>query len=299
MKNIIKSNRLSYGDKAFYTISTGILIVLLMVTVYPLYFTLIASISEMNAVNRGEVLFIPKGINFGSYIRVFKNEQVLLGFKNTFFYMAVGTTINMIMTITAGYGLSVKYPGRNIMMFLIVFTMYFGGGLIPTYFIYKDLGILNTVWVMLLPGAVNAYNLIVARTFISNIPNELFESAEIDGCSRLRYLFSIVVPLSTILIAVLTLFYAVGHWNSYFNALIFLNNRKLIPLQLVLRDILLLNAVSLGADTTDPIVAAQINQLKEQLKFALIIVSSLPVLLLYPFLQKYFIKGIMIGSIKG
>jgi putative aldouronate transport system permease protein len=299
MKIINKIHRLTYGDKAFYAFSTGILLFLLVVTIYPIYFTLIASISDMNAVNRGEVLFVPKGINFGSYIRVFKNQQVLLGFKNTFFYMAVGTSINMIMTITAGYGLSVKYPGRNIMMFLIVFTMYFGGGLIPTYFIYKDLGILNTVWVMLLPGAVNAYNLIVARTFISNIPNELFESAEIDGCSRLRYLFSIVVPLSTVLIAVLTLFYAVGHWNSYFNALIFLNNRNLIPLQLVLRDILLLNAVSLGADTKDPIVAAQINQLKEQLKFALIIVSSLPVLILYPFLQKYFIKGIMIGSIKG
>ena len=177
--------------------------------------------------------------------------------------------------------------------------MFFSGGIIPTYFLYRDLGLLNSLWVMILPGAVSAYNLIIARTFITNnISIELYEAAEIDGCSRFRFFINIVLPLSTILISILTLFYAVGHWNSYFNALMYLDDPNLYPLQLVSREILISENVS-TMDMIDPDELARSEQLRESLKYALIIVASLPVLILYPFLQKYFIKGIMIGSIKG
>ena len=288
------------SDRIFNIISTTILVLVLFVCFYPLYFVVIASFSDLNAVNSGQVILFPKGFHLESYRRVFQNERILLGYRNTIFYTVAGTLINLAMTLTAGYGLSNYFPGRKFVNLMIIFTMYFSGGIIPTYFLYKDLGILNSIWVMLLPGAVSAYNLIITRTFLSsNIPPELYEVAELDGCSRFRFFFSIVLPLSTVLIAILSLFYAIGHWNSYFNALMFLNDRKYHPLQLILREILIQNSVPIDDATTDPEVAEVLRQIKELLKYAVIVVSSLPILILYPFLQKYFVKGVMIGSVKG
>jgi len=290
----------SKSDKVFNFISTIILTFLLIIVAYPIYFTAIASISDINSVNSGNVILFPKGINFESYIRIFQNQRVLTGYRNTIMYTTLGTLINIFMTMTGGYALSIKFPGRSFIMFMITFTMFFGGGIIPTYFLMKNLSILNTIWVMILPGAVSAYNLIVARTFlIANIPSELYEAAEIDGCSRLRFFSWIVVPLSKVLISILTLFYAVGHWNSYFNALMFISDRSLQPLQLLLREILIQNSVPIDEGTMDPEIASQMQQIKELLKYSLIIVSSVPMLILYPFLQKYFVKGILIGSVKG
>lgn len=287
------------SDRVFYILNAAVLFIILIVVLYPLWFVLVASVSEYRAVGRGEVIIWPAGFYPDAYVKLFQRQSILIGYKNTIFYTVVGTAINLVLTLTGGYALSVKFPGHRIVMFMITFTMFFGGGIIPTYFIYKNLGLLNTIWVMLLPGAISAYNLILARTFISNtIPQEMYEAASIDGCSRVRFYLYIVLPLSTVLISILTLFYAVRHWNSYFNAMMFLDDAKLYPLQLVAREILINNAFS-ASDFIDPEELARSEQLREQIKYALIIVASLPVLMLYPFLQKYFIKGIMIGSLKG
>lgn len=289
----------SKSDEVFYILNMILMVIIAVVLLYPLWFVLIASVSDYRAVGRGEVIFWPKGFYLEAYEKLFQRKSILLGYRNTLFYTIVGTAINIILTITGGYALSVKFPGRRIISFLITFTMFFGGGIIPTYFTYRNLGLLNTVWIMLLPGAVSAYYLILARTFItSNIPEELYEASSIDGCDRFKFYIKVVIPLSTVLISMMTLFYAVGHWNSYFNAMMFLDDSKLYPLQLVAREILILNSFDLD-DIIDPEVASRSEQLKEQLQYALIIVVSLPMLVLYPFLQKYFVKGIMIGSIKG
>ena len=289
----------SAGDKAFHIITTVCLAILLLLVAYPLYFTVIASVSDLNAILRGEVLLYPKGFQVNSYIRVFQNSRVMTGYRNTILYAFCGTALNLFMTMITGYALSFKFRGREAVLIFILFTMFFGGGLIPTYFLYRNMGIINTVWVMVLPGALSTYNMIVARTFISSIPDELREAAEIDGCSKIRYLFLVVLPLSTVLISVLTLFYVVGHWNAYFNALIFVDNRRLQPLQLVLREILIQNSVPIEEDTMDPDIIDQMRQIKELLKYSLIVVSSLPMIMIYPFLQKFFVKGVLIGSLKG
>lgn len=286
------------GDRAFYIVCTFILALLLIIVAYPIYFVLIASISDVTLVNTGKVLLFPKGLQFQGYQRVLTNARVLTGYRNTLIYTVVATLLNLALTMTSGYALSVKVPGRNFFSLLITFTMFFGGGLIPYYFVIRSLGILDTVWVMILPGAVSAYNLIITRTFLkSNIPNELYEAASIDGCNRLQFFAKVVVPLSGTLIAVLTLFYAVGHWNDYFNALMFLTKRTLHPLQLVLREILIENSIS--ADDMDGEAAAALQNMKETLKYALIVVSTLPMMILYPMVQKHFVKGVMIGSVKG
>lgn len=286
------------GDRAFYIVCTFILALLLIIVAYPIYFVLIASISDVTLVNTGKVLLFPKGLQFQGYQRVLTNARVLTGYRNTLIYTVVATLLNLALTMTSGYALSVKVPGRNFFSLLITFTMFFSGGLIPYYFVIRSLGILDTVWVMILPGAVSAYNLIITRTFLkSNIPNELYEAASIDGCNRLQFFAKVVVPLSGTLIAVLTLFYAVGHWNDYFNALMFLTKRTLHPLQLVLREILIENSIS--ADDMDGEAAAALQNMKETLKYALIVVSTLPMMILYPMVQKHFVKGVMIGSVKG
>jgi ABC-type glycerol-3-phosphate transport system permease component len=286
------------GDRAFYIVTAIILVVFMVIVLYPLYFVVIASVSDVNAIKRGDVLLWPQGFQLDAYKRVFDNPRIMLGFRNTFIYAVFGTVLNVALTMTAGYGLSRRFHGRKIVMFLITFTMFFGGGMIPTYFLIKDLHLLDNPLVMILPGAVGAYNLIIARTFLSsNIPDELYEAAEMDGCTHLRFFASVVVPLSGSLIAMLTLFSVVGHWNSYFNALLYLNKRVWHPLQLVLREILIQNNVPTD-DITDPDMMSQMAQIKELLKYALIVVSSIPMLLIYPFIQKYFVKGVMIGSIK-
>ncbi len=287
------------ADRVFYIVSFVVLLLLAICVAYPLYFVACASISDIFAVMRGETLLGPKGFTTIAFQRIFRNQNVLNGYRNTILYTVLGTSLNIALTMTAGYALSLKFPGRRFFSFLITFTMFFGGGMIPTYFIIKSLCLIDTIWVMILPSACSAYNLIIARTFMaSNIPNELYEAAEIDGCSRLRFFFSMVLPLSTVLLAVMILFYAVGHWNAYFAAILYLSHRELYPLQLIVREILVLSRVT-PEDITDPETAQVIAQLAEQIKYALIIVVSLPVLALYPFLQKYFVRGIMVGSIKG
>jgi ABC-type glycerol-3-phosphate transport system permease component len=231
---------------------------------------------------------------------VFKNQQVWIGYGNSIFYTFVGTGINLLLTITAAYALSRRdFFGRNAVMGIFVFTLLFNGGLIPTYLLVKDLGMLDTRWALLLPNAVVVYNMIVARTFFQNqIPYELLEASQLDGCSDFRFFWSIVLPLSGPIVAVIALWYAVQHWNSYFHALLFIRNERLFPLQIVLRNILLENRVE-NLDRVALEDYAKREGLAQLLKYALIVVASVPVLLLYPFVQKYFVRGVMIGSLKG
>ncbi len=289
------------SDRIFQIINTVFLGLLLLVIAYPLYFVVIASFSDPTEVYTGKVLLWVKGFQTTGYKQVLMDHDVLIGYKNTLIYTIVGTLVNLAFTMTAGYALTTNFIGKKPISFLITFTMFFGGGMIPTYFLMRNLRILNTLWVMVLPGAVSVYNLMITRTFIAgNISDALYEAAEIDGCSRLRFFFAIVVPLSGVLIAILTLFYGVGHWNSYMNAILYLNQRKRFPLQMVLRELLIENQVSANdVQNNDPELLAYMQQLADTMKYSLIIIASVPVLILYPFLQRYFVKGVMIGSVKG
>ena len=289
------------SDRIFQIINTVFLGLLLLVIAYPLYFVVIASFSDPTEVYTGKVLLWVKGFQTTGYKQVLMDHDVLIGYKNTLIYTIVGTLVNLAFTMTAGYALTTNFIGKKPISFLITFTMFFGGGMIPTYFLMRNLRILNTLWVMVLPGAVSVYNLMITRTFIAgNISDALYEAAEIDGCSRLRFFFAIVLPLSGVLIAILTLFYGVGHWNSYMNAILYLNQRKRFPLQMVLRELLIENQVSANdVQNNDPELLAYMQQLADTMKYSLIIIASVPVLILYPFLQRYFVKGVMIGSVKG
>ena len=289
------------SDRIFQIINTVFLGLLLLVIAYPLYFVVIASFSDPTEVYTGKVLLWVKGFQTTGYKQVLMDHDVLIGYKNTLIYTIVGTLVNLAFTMTAGYALTTNFIGKKPISFLITFTMFFGGGMIPTYFLMRNLRILNALWVMVLPGAVSVYNLMITRTFIAgNISDALYEAAEIDGCSRLRFFFAIVVPLSGVLIAILTLFYGVGHWNSYMNAILYLNQRKRFPLQMVLRELLIENQVSANdVQNNDPELLAYMQQLADTMKYSLIIIASVPVLILYPFLQRYFVKGVMIGSVKG
>jgi putative aldouronate transport system permease protein len=245
----------------------------------------------------------PKNITFEGYRRVFQNKELWIGYRNTIFYTLAGTAINLFITLPCAYALSRRdLAGRKAIMLLLVFTMLFNGGLIPTYLMIKSLGMLNTIWAMLLPSAASVWNIIVTRTYFqSTIPRELEEAAAIDGCSTFRMFLSVVLPLSAPIIAVMALFYGVGHWNAYFNALIYLSNRNLFPLQLFLREILIQNemADSMMTSGGDLALVAQQAKIADIIKYAVMIVASLPVLAVYPFLQRYFVKGMMVGSLKG
>lgn len=293
----------SKGDRVFNAINITVVTLFFLIVLYPLYFVVICSFSNPNAVAAGEVWFWPKQVTLDAYKTVFKNDDILMGYRNTIFYTVVGTIVNLFFTLTAAYALSKKnFMGRNVIMFLIVFTMYFSGGMIPTYLTVRDLGLLNTWWAMILPAGISTYNLIIARTFFQNgVPAEVEEAARIDGCSTIQTFAKIVLPLSKALLGVLTLYYAVAHWNSYFSALIYLTSaREKIPLALVLREILILNTMkSAGGASIDEELAVYYANLANLLKYALIIVSSAPLLIVYPFLQKYFDKGVMLGSVKG
>ena len=295
-----KSIRAPREDQMFYW-ATGIILVLLSLTiVYPLIYIISASFSSAHAIITGKVVFFPVEVSLDGYKSVFTYKGIMRSYWNSFVYTIVGTSINVVVTMLAAYPLSrPNLPYRNGIMFLFSFTMLFSGGMIPSYLLLKDLHMLNTIWAMVIPGALSVYNMIITRTFIqSNIPEELREAAEIDGCSDTRYFFAIVLPLSKAVLAVITLYYVVGHWNSYFNAFLYLSNRDLYPLQILLREILVMNDVAYE-QITDPELLLARQNLAEQLKYALIIVSSLPVLIMYPFVQKFFVKGVMIGSLKG
>jgi multiple sugar transport system permease protein/putative aldouronate transport system permease protein len=242
----------------------------------------------------------PVDFSLDGYKAVFSHRRILSSYANTIFYTVVGTVNNVVVTVLAAYPLSRRdMQWKKFYMFLFTFTMFFGGGLIPTYILMTKLKFINTVWAMLIPGALSVYNMIIVRTFFMNsIPYELWESAQIDGCMDFEYLYKVIIPLAKPVIAVITLFYAVGHWNSYFSALIYLSNPKLHPLQLVLRDILVQNQIANNQFQNVDFMNAKQN-LADLLKYSLIIVSSVPIIMLYPFVQKFFIEGVMIGSIKG
>ncbi|HHY83635.1 MAG TPA: carbohydrate ABC transporter permease [Clostridiales bacterium] len=290
----------STPDRIFNFVNITLLTLVLIIVIYPLYYVVIASFSDPVMVNSGQVHLWPKGFNLSGYKRVFAYEDIWRGYRNTTFYTALGTIINLVVTIPAAYALSRKdLQGRNFIMALFTITMFFNGGLIPTYLVIKNLRMINTFWALMIPNAVSTYNLIVSRTYMqNNIPLELQEAATIDGCSTTRLFFRIIIPLSAPIIAVMALFYGVGHWNQYFSALLYISNEKLKPLQLVLREILL-QSQHLASTSSDFESMAEQAKLAESIKYCVIIVSSLPVLVVYPFLQKYFTKGIMLGAIKG
>lgn len=245
----------------------------------------------------------PKGINFEGYKMVFKNSQIWNGYKNTIIYTTLGTTINLLVTLPAAYALSRKdFVGRNIIMGILVVTMFISGGLIPSYLLIRNLGMINTIWALIIPNAASVYNVIVTRTFFqTSIPEELTDSARIDGASNLSIFTRIVLPLSLPIIAVMALFYGVGHWNSYFSAMIYLKDQDLYPLQLVLRQILVLQELSGEMTMTQATVELLEHQatVADTVKYAVIIVATLPLIVIYPFMQRFFVKGVMIGSIKG
>ncbi|ACX63579.1 carbohydrate ABC transporter permease [Paenibacillus lautus] len=271
-----------------------------LLVLYPLFFVLIASISAPETVMRGEVWLWPKELSFVGYERLFANSDLMRGFMNTLLYTTTGTALNVLMTIAAAYPLSrADFNGRGIFTAIIVFTMFFSGGMIPNYLLVKELGMLDTIWAIIIPSAVSVWNIIIMRTFFqSSIPKEMQEAAFIDGASNMRVLWRIVLPLSGPILAVMVLFYAVGHWNSYFSALIYLSDRANYPMQLFLREILVQGQMQEMVDISDDSLARSLMD-AEAIKYAAVIVTNLPMLLLYPFLQKYFVKGVMIGAIKG
>lgn len=289
------------GDRVFRTISLVFLGVVMVLIIYPLLYVLNASFTSPAELFSSPLLLYPKGFNLNAYKLAFENSDIWLGYRNSLFYTVAGTAINLLMTTLGAYPLSRKdFVGRNVLTVFYAFTMYFSGGLIPFFLVVRSLGIINTIWSMLLPGAVSVFNMIIMRTYFqSNIPVELQDAAQIDGCSNFRLLRSVVLPLSTPIIAVLSLYYGVGHWNGYFNAMIFLNNRELFPLQLFLRDILLKGEMSsmLPIAVDDQYSQRILDQIA--LRYVVIVVATVPVFIIYPFLQKYFAKGILIGAIKS
>lgn len=295
-----KFRNLGRSDKIFYIIITIILTLFFIIVLYPCIYVISASFSSGDAVQAGKVVLWPVDLSIEGYKTVFNTSDVWIGFRNSLFYTIVGTSINIVMTVITAYSLArPDVPGRNGIMLLFTFTMFFNGGMIPTYMVIRSLGMLDTIWCLIIPGAIGAYNLIVARTFIQNtIPLELLEAAKIDGCSDIKYMLKVVIPLSKAVIAVLVLFYGVGHWNSYFNAMIYLHTPDLYPLTLFLREILLMEQID-PSTISDPELQAQMAKAVGVIKYALIVVSMVPVMLIYPFIQKYFVKGVMIGSIKG
>ena len=294
-------NTLTRSDKVFNAVIIFIGLLIMLVMAYPLYFVVIASFSSPHAVLTGKVTFMPVGVTLDSYHEVFKDTEIWKGYGNTVFYTLLGTCINMVMTTLCSYPLSRRdMPLRGFLTFMCSFTMIFSGGMIPTYLVVKQLKITNTIWAMVIPCALSTYNMLVMKNYFqSSIPWELQEAASIDGCSDFKLLLTIILPLSTPIIAVLVLFYAVMHWNAYFNALIYLSNKDLYPLQVVLRSLLLQNSLASDGDVGDSFGMYERVMRGEAMKYAVIIVSSLPVLIMYPFVQKYFVKGIMVGAIKG
>ncbi|HJF33845.1 MAG TPA: carbohydrate ABC transporter permease [Sporosarcina psychrophila] len=287
------------ADRTFTIFNYVFLTIVALLVIYPLVFVVSASLSNPQYVVSGEMWLWPKEFTLEAYEKVFKNKDIINGFVNTLKYTVFGTILNVIMTILAAYPLSRRdLKGRGVIMAFIIFTIFFSGGLVPTYLLIRDLGMLDTFWVMIIPNAVAVWNIIIMRTFFQAIPHELEESAKMDGSGNFRILWSIVLPLSFPVIAVMVLFYSVGHWNSYFQALIYLQDQDKFPLQLILRQILIQGQTDdMIQATSESFLAQQLSV--EGLKYAVLIVANLPMLMLYPFLQRYFVKGVMIGSLKG
>lgn len=302
--------KLSRGDRTFYFLNGIILLFLFLLVLLPILTVFANAFSSSNAVASGRISFWPQvqaedkrfvpGISFDGFVAAFKNNNIISGYANTIIYTISGTVLNVVLTVLAAYPLSRSdMPGRNKVMMLFAFTMIFNGGMMPNYLLIRDLGLMNSRWAIILPMAINVYNMVICRTFFqSTIPRELLEASQLDGCSDFRFLISIVLPLSKAVLAVIGLYYAVYHWNAYFNAFLYLTDHKLYPLQIVLKDILLSSAV-----TPDMLEGADMGSvdlnLIHLLKYSLIVVACLPIWCVYPFVQKYFVQGVMIGSVKG
>ena len=286
------------GDKIFYVINGFFLLLLALIIIYPLYFIIIASISDPDAVLGGEVILYPVRITFEGFAKIMERGDVWRGYLNTIIYTLLTVVLSLIVTIPAGWALSRKtLPGKKGFMIYFIIPMFFGGGLIPFYNVMSSLRLVNTIWAVILPAILSVWNLFMTKTFFeSSIPEGMLEAARIDGAGKYRTFFSIVLPLSKAIIAVMALYYAVGQWNSYFNAMIFLQDAEKYPLQLVLKEILIASESTVGGSGE---TILQQYRLANQLKYVSVIVSSLPVLCLYPFVQKYFAQGVMIGSLKG
>ena len=291
-------------DVIFDTVIFILLTLILFIVAYPLYWVIISSFSNPTAVSAGKVLLHPIGFTLKGYAEVFENSQVMRGFFNSIVITFVGVCVNLAVTLPTAYALSRdNFSGKKPITVFYMITMFFGGGMIPTYLVVKNMQLLNTIWALVLPGCLSVYNMIVARTFFkSNISEELYEAGEIDGCTQSRFFFQIALPLSKAIIAIMVLYYGVGHWNSYFSALLYISDQDKYPLQLVLRNILITNQTALSQTATTAAARAALQeqqQLIDVMKYSLIIISSVPVLIMYPLVQKHFVKGVMIGSVKG
>lgn len=295
--------KLTKNDVLFNIFNYLFIFLAVVITLYPLIYVLSASISNPNKVNSGEMWLWPIDITFAGYKRVFRDPEIWTGYANTIFYTIFGTLINLAITLPGAYALAKKnLPLRKFFSFLILFTMFFGGGLIPLYMLVNNLHLLDTIWAVVLPVGASAYNLVITRTFMeTTIPIGLEEAAEIDGCSPFMIFFKLVLPLSAPIIAVMALFYGVGHWNSYFNEMIFLSDRSKFPLQVILRELIVTTQINSSntITNTEAQTLAEQQQLAGIIKYAVMIVATLPIIVVYPFLQRFFVKGVMIGSIKG
>ena len=296
-KHINPMLRDSRGDKIFRFFSGLFLLPLAAIVLYPVYFIIIASFSDPDAVLAGRVVLWPVDINLDGYIKIIERTDVWLGYRNTIVYTLLTVVLSLLVTVPAGWALSRKtLPGKKFLMMYFIIPMFFGGGLIPFYNVMSNLGLINTIWAIVLPSILSVWNLFMTKTFFeSSIPNGLIEAAKIDGAGHFRTFGSVVLPLAKAILAVMALYYAVGQWNSYFNAMIFLQDETLYPLQLVLKEILIASESTVGGSGE---TILQQYRLANQLKYVSVIVSSLPVLMLYPFVQKYFAQGVMIGSLK-
>jgi putative aldouronate transport system permease protein len=298
--------KLSRSDKTFDLINNFMLFLFTLIMIYPLYFIIIASISEPMAIVKGDVILFPVDFQLTAYKNIIQEASIWIGYRNSVIYTVLGTLYNLALTIPAAYVITkAELPGRNLLVWFFLVTMFFSGGMIPTYLNMKNLGLLNTPWALILGAGVSCWNLIITREFFKNtIPAEIYESAHMDGASEFRAFFNIALPLSKPILAVMTLYYGVAHWNSYYSALLYIRKPDLFPLQLVLRNILISNEMSLTqalieGDSSAIAVMVQKSYMVEAMKYSLIFIASFPLLCAYPFVQKYFVKGMMIGSVKG
>ncbi len=295
-----KFRHMSLGDKIFTIIIYTVLSLVLVIILYPLIYVVAASFSDPQAVVSGEVLLLPVRPTIKGYAAVFKNQKILSGFANSFFYLIVGTAINLVMTMLCAYPLSRKeFKAKGKISLFFVFTMYFSGGMVPSYILVNKLGMINTRWALLIPMAMSTYNMIICRTYIINsIPDELYEASQMDGCTPFKYMMKVIVPLCKPILAVLTLYYGVSRWNDYFNAMLYLYDEALQPITIVMREILIMGKVDM-TQVTDASAVSKLQGMSELLKYSTIVVACVPVMALYPLIQKHLVKGVMVGSVKG
>jgi len=302
-KTIVQNSRnkikATSQDRAFNLINDALMLFAALIVLYPLIYILSSAFSSPTAVSQGRVVLLPVDFSVRGFEEVFSHKAIVTGFANSIYYTVVGTTVNLVMTVAAAYPLSRKrMPGRRVLLFMFTFTMLFNGGLIPSYLLTARLGLINTRAVMIIPTAINVFNVIICRTFFeTTIPDEITEAAMIDGCGHTRFILQMVIPLSKAILAVMVLYYGLGHWNSYFQAFLYISDKSKFPLQIVLRDILILNQVN--DIISDPLLYQAKAGMAQLLKYALIVVSSAPFMIAYPFVAKHFVKGVMIGAVKG